>query len=487
MGEIVNNMPDVSGKDWYEIDIINKYHNYNRIANSDGFYQSVQDLKGLIDIQIYEYQPGTEYCFWEIPKRWYVNHATLKDKNGEIIADFKKNPLYLWAYSHPYEGKIATEELLNHHIFSNPAMPERIPFRFRQMFKHWEKNWGFSLPYDTVVKLTDPYYLVSIDTSFTDEPMVVFEYTAKGQSDECIILFGHWCHHGIVEDGLSGCSIGLKVIDELRKKNHFYTYKFVGVPEVIGTMAYLIDYPGQVSQIKAGLGLNFLGRDDYFVLFQSRQNRSQLDTAMEQALRCRGLDFKILSFKHADDSKFNPNDLKNSLYGRGCGDEAPFESIGFEIPTTTLIRRTPYKEYHTDQDNPALVHPDNLKLARMIILDAFEMIEQNWEPQGQFTGLPCLSSPKLDLFFSPPRDSNIPHQKEKGCFDDMLIKYNYRGNKINLHDLSTHLPYLLNSGSTVLDLADQFDVPFDFLNHYLQKWEDKKLVKWKRAKMEKRQ
>ena len=99
--------------------------------------------------------------------------------------------------------------------------------------------------------------------------------------------------------------------------------------------------------------------------------------------------------------------MKNSLFGRGSGDEAPFESPGIEIPTSSLIRRIPYAQYHTDKDNPALVEQKNLEEARHIILEAFNIIENDWEPARNFQGLPCLSSPDLQLFFDPPRDSNI--------------------------------------------------------------------------------
>ena len=133
-----------------------------------------------------------------------------------------------------------------------------------------------------------------------------FEYTAPGRSNDCIILFGHWCHPGIAEDGLSGCSVGLKVIDELRKLDHYFTYKFLGIPEVIGAVAYLYQHPEERSHLKAGLGLNFLGRDDYFVLFYSRHNRSKLDKVFIQALKCKGEKFCTMPFKHHDERNYNP-------------------------------------------------------------------------------------------------------------------------------------------------------------------------------------
>ncbi|ETR64993.1 MAG: hypothetical protein OMM_14993, partial [Candidatus Magnetoglobus multicellularis str. Araruama] len=205
--------------------------------------------------------------------------------SGNVIVNFQDNPLHLWAYSHSFTGIVERSDLLKYHIFSNPSFPDFTPFRFRQMIRHWEKEWGFSLPHNKLSELTDNEYKVEIATYFSDDPMITFEYTSKGQSEDCILLFGHWCHHGIAEDGLSGCSVGIKVIDELRKIDHHYTYTFLGGPELLGSVAYLYHYLNASKKtIKAALGLNFLGRDDFFVLFQSINNRSKLDKAIAQSI-----------------------------------------------------------------------------------------------------------------------------------------------------------------------------------------------------------
>ena len=463
-----------------EIDIISKYHKYNRIANSDGFFDSVQDLKQFFDIKINNYNPGQLIWYWKIPQRWHVKKAILADMSGNVIVNFQDNPLHLWAYSHSFTGIVERSDLLKYHIFSNPSFPDFTPFRFRQMIRHWEKEWGFSLPHNKLSELTDNEYKVEIETYFSDDPMITFEYTSKGQSEDCILLFGHWCHHGIAEDGLSGCSVGIKVIDELRKIDHHYTYTFLGGPELLGSVAYLYHYLNASKKtIKAALGLNFLGRDDFFVLFQSINNRSKLDKAIAQSIKSFGKEYMRLPFKHNDERKFNPKDYKNSLIGAGSGDEAPYECPGIGIPTTTLIRRTPYETYHTDHDTPELLDQKNLREARNVILQAFDFIEKDWEPVANFQGLPCLSSPELQLFFDPPRISNMPNKEHQTMTEYILSLYKPDNGNISLWNLSSHIVYHLMSGHSVLDLAEYFDLPFHFINEYLLKWLDKKLVKKK--------
>jgi aminopeptidase-like protein len=459
-----------------EIDIIKKYYMYNRVANSDGFYESVKNLAADFDISVNTYKPGLSMWYWLVPKRWHVRKALLIDEKSNIILDFKRHPLSLWAYSHPFKGKISREDLITHHIFSNPQLPNAIPFRFRQMFKHWETTWGFSMPHKEVKALQSAHYFVNIDTYFTDDPMISFEYTAEGETEDSILLVGHWCHPGIVEDGLSGCSVGIKVIDELRKTPHHFTYTFLGIPELIGSVAYLYHNEKFSKNIKAVLALNFLGRDDDLIVFNSRGNRSRLDMALSQSLKCAGKRHHSMPFKHTDENRFKPNDLKKSFSGGGTGDEAPFESPGFAIPTTALVRRTPYEEYHTDKDNLNLVKQENLETVRKIVLQALSILEKDWRPEGRFKGLPCLSSPDLQLFFDPPRDSNVCNRNHVQQKDAYMQTYVSEKGQINLHDLSTHIVYLLDGDRSVLSLSEHFDVPFDVVDQYLQQWNQKGLV-----------
>jgi len=473
-----------------EFDIVERYHEYNRIANSDGFYESVIDLKQFFDIDIHEYLPDETMWYWKIPKRWHVNKAVLKDLSGNVIVDFNKNPLHLWAYSHSYSGIIERKDLIDNHIFSNQSFPNFTPFRFRQMVRHWESEWGFSLPHKRIQKLKDDKYQVEIDTYFTNDPMITFEYTSKGKSDDQILIVGHWCHHGIAEDGLSGCSVGIKAIDDLRKRDHYYTYTFLGGPEIIGPVAYLNKYANlSKKRIKAVLCLNFLGRNDFFVLYQSINNRSVLDQALAQSIKSFGKEYVKAPYKNIHERKIHPKDYKNTFIGSGSGDEAPFECPGVEIPTTALIRRTPYEVYHTDHDTPERLDQKNLKEATEIIVQAFQFLEKNWIPIADFKGLPCLSSPELQLFYDPPRISNMPNKEHQKMSDYILSTYKPEKGNVCLWNLSSHIVYHLQSGLSILDISEFFDLPFQFVNDHLLKWHEKKLVHyqktWELEKIEK--
>lgn len=456
-----------------EHDIVTKYHGYNRVSNSDGFAASVRDLASDFQIEVQEYPAGESIWHWRVPRRWQVDQARLTDPSGRTVVDFADSPLHLWAFSPPFSGEMDRDELIGDHLLSNPDLPQATPFHFRQMFRHWEQNWGFSLPHQRLAALEPGRYGVDIQTRFTDDPMLTFTYTAPGRSRETILLVGHWCHPAIAEDGLSGCSVGLKAIDALREQDHHYTYTFLGIPEVIGGVAFLDRNIVGIDRFKACLGLNFLGRDDYFVLFKSRGERSKLDRALEAVLARSGDRFVTQPFKHTSLKNLIPGDFKNSLFGRGGGDEAPFEAPGIAIPTTSLIRRTPFAEYHTDLDTPDFIDQANLRQATEVILEAVSIIESDRRPVRKFIGLPCLSAPDVDLFFNAPRDSNMASTAAR---QDSDRSGQPAGEGRTLHDISTHLVYNLEGDQTVFQLADKFGVEFGFMSDYLDKWRQRGLI-----------
>lgn len=61
---------------------------------------------------------AAKFLTWVIPEYWHVKKGTLKRLNGEVLADFNNNPLYLWTNSINFQGIISKEEL-SKHIFTD--------------------------------------------------------------------------------------------------------------------------------------------------------------------------------------------------------------------------------------------------------------------------------------------------------------------------------------------------------------------------------
>jgi aminopeptidase-like protein len=74
-------------------------------------------------------------------------------------------------------------------------------------------------------------------------------------------------------------------------------------------------------------------------------------------------------------------------------DEKQFNGPGVRVPLLSLsrvLRPThpdyPYREYHSSQDTPAIVSPQNLQESRDLVLRMLEVLEQNRTPHNRFRG-----------------------------------------------------------------------------------------------------
>lgn len=334
------------------------------------------------------------------------------------------------------------------------------------------------MPHALVNNLEDDHYKVDIKARLTKEPMLTFTYESPGINRDTILIVGHWCHPGQANDGLSGSAVGIKVIEELTRRPHHYTYRFLGVPELIGSMAYLdhLKRNNLLSEIKAVIGLNFLGHDETVLLFKSVRERSRMDKYLQQALTDADTLFQPLKFKELikikpDKGKPTDNNIPVQFMGGGSGDEAPFEAPGFGIPTSALTRKTPYPEYHTDADFPELLSQKRLNEIREILLSAIDLAENDWMPSALFEGVPCLSHPDLDLFKRPLMESNMPRVTSAPL------------NGINYHQLATYIIYDFDLGLSVFELAQKYNISFRDMNAYLGQWEKKGLLGRSRCHM----
>src|SRR3989338_1653055 len=120
-------------------DIITQLADSNRNLVSDEFEESLNYLRKYIDLNVSRYKTGTSCWTWNVPSKWQIKDAYIKQGNKEIVS-FKKHPLHVMSYSIPVEGKIKGEELLKH-VFVHNYIPEAIPYEF----SFYKLRWGFCL------------------------------------------------------------------------------------------------------------------------------------------------------------------------------------------------------------------------------------------------------------------------------------------------------------------------------------------------------
>ena len=170
------------------------------------------------------------------------------------------------------------EELIKK-LHSLPEYPDWIPYRT----SYYNKDWGFCLSHNSLLKLNPGKYRVFIDSELKDGFLTYGEMNIQGRSDETVLLSTYICHPSMGNDNLSGVGVLAKVCQYLKsQKNLYYNYKCIFVPETIGPIAWLYENQNILKSIKAGLVLYCIGdRGEIITYKRSRDFNSPIDKVAE--------------------------------------------------------------------------------------------------------------------------------------------------------------------------------------------------------------
>jgi len=182
----------------------------------------------------------------------------------------------------------------------------------------------------------------------------------------------------MVNDDLSGVVVGIQVMQELLKRPGLrYTYRFIILPETIGSVAYLSDHLKLVPQMVGGLFLEMLGLDNPHALQLSFKGDTEVDRCLSTVLTDSSHDAWIGAFR--------------TVVGN---DERQFNAPGIRVPMLSLSRVLRdrsngwpyYPEYHSSRDTPELAPESQLAESRDLILRMIDAIESNEVPVNLFQG-----------------------------------------------------------------------------------------------------
>jgi aminopeptidase-like protein len=398
-------------------------HRTLNCADMDKSLDIVGDYIGDARWQIHEFEPKSDALTWWVPERFEVREAWL-DVGGRRIADFSENPLHLLSYSLPQRFKGTLGEFRNH-IWSNPERPNAIPWEF----KYYERSWGFCVRHRDIANLPEDTPVRGvIDVAFTDENFRLGEIYLPGTSDRDILFLTNICHPCQVNDSLSGMVVGAELLRELcvSGQDRKYGLRLLVVPETIGTIAWFHRFPELVKRIDYAWFCEMVGHENSFILQLSRQEDSLIDRAFQVVMR----NFR----KHG-------NERTGKFRQVVASDEAVTNGPGFDIPTPSLTR-WPYDEYHTSDDNPNIVKPENLDEALSVVRHVINALEENYWPLRKFEGPLMLSRYGLWVDWREDWDLNLKTEQ---------IMFNLEGEK------------------SLIDIAYELDLPFESIYGYLDR------------------
>lgn len=407
--------------------LINNIWSKRRDIVSDGFDESLEYISKIIPLKIHKIPSGTKCWTWIVPEKWSVKEAYIEDLDGNRILDLKDHPLHIVSYSLPID-RIVTKNELMRHLHTKPERPEAIPFEF----KYYERDWGFCIQKNRLKEFKKDKYRVFIDSKFEKGELKVGDYTIKGRTDTTIVLVAHLCHPAMVNDGLTGVAVLVDIGKEMSKKRNHYTYKFLLVPETIGSIAYLSQNENIIPKLKYGIFLEMLGNDNTHTLQLTRGGNTRLDRIARYVMKK-----KLRNFREGPFGKIPRND------------EMVFNGAGVNIPMIS-INRFPYQEYHTSDDNPNIILEENLIESKHLILEILDVIEKDYIPRRQFKGPIFLSGYGLWVDWRINKELNAKIEQ---------IMLNLDGDK------------------SVFDIAEELDIEFNDVLNYIDKFFDKGLIK----------
>lgn len=331
-----------------------------RSLTGDGNRQSFEILKEIIPLTLHEIPSGTEVFDWKVPPEWNIRDAYLITPDGRKVADFKVHNLHVVNYSEPVDRELTWEEL-EPHVHTLPEMPTAIPY----MTSYYNRNWGFCLSYEEYQTLPkEGMYRAVIDSSLDENGQLTYgDLVLPGETEEEIMFSTYICHPSLANNELSGPLVQAFLYQQIAAlPKRRYTYRFIFIPETIGSIAYLaLNEKEMLEKTRAGYVITCVGDGGPFTYKRSKRGNSLADQAAIHVLEQQNLDHTVIDF------------------AIGGSDERQYCSPGFNLPVGSLTRAMyhTYDAYHTSLDNKDFISFGAMEDTVQVYLDFARTLEAN--------------------------------------------------------------------------------------------------------------
>lgn len=318
-----------------------------------------------------------------MPPEWHIKDAYIITPSGEKICEFKKHNLHVLNYSEAVDKEVELKEL-QEHLYSLPHLDDAIPY----YTSYYRKRWGFCITHRQRLELQEGKYHVFID-SYHDEKGVLnfadFVLPSTQKTKKEILISSYLCHPSMANNELSGPIVAIFLAKWLLNlKERKYNYRFVLVPETIGSIVYISKNLKFLKNTKAGFVLSCVGDDLAYSLIHSPNANSLSDKVALHTLKNKP-NFKAYSFLHrgSDERQYN----------------APL--INLDVVGICRSKYGEFKEYHNSKDDLNFVTPGGLEGGLKAMQEILSNLELNEVYQSRIFCEPNLGKrglyPTLNL------------------------------------------------------------------------------------------
>ena len=419
--------------------LIKKLYPICRSITGEGVRESLNIIKEHISINIKEISSGTNVYDWKIPDEWNIKDAYVKNSKGDKIIDFKKHNLHIVSYSEPINIQLKYNELIEH-IHTLPEYPDWIPYRT----SYYKKTWGFCMKHNDFLKLDkNDIYKIYIDSEFTKGHLTYADLIIPGKVKKEVLISCYICHPSMCNDSISGVVVATYLAKYLLEKDNYYTYRFVFIPETIGSITYLSQNLIKLKEnVIGGYVVTCSGDEGEFTYLKTRKDNQLVD--------------KITLYTLENNVKnFNIRDYIT------CGsDERQYNYPGVDLNVGSLMKSKyhDYPEYHTSADNLDFVSEKGLNDSLNMYIKCIELFETNHYYKTNTLCEPQLG--KYGLY------NNVGGECDK-----------YNKDKIDGHLISKFLKYC-DGGHDLIDISKKLNINIEISKLIVDKLLIKNLVKF---------
>ena len=330
-----------------------------RSITGNGYRRSLDIIREQVpEMKVFEVPTGTQVFDWTVPKEWNIRGGWIRRMNGETVIDFRDSNLHVLGYSVPVHQKVSREELMEH-VYTQPEQPDWIPY----VTSYYKERWGFCMSEHQKQQMADEAYEVMIDSTLEDGSLTYGELIVPGETDDEVFFSTYLCHPSMANNELSGPCLMAALINYVNSlPRRRYTYRFVIVPETIGSITYLSrNLEAMQQHVKAGFVLSCVGDDRTYSMVSTKYEDTLADRVLENVLRFHAPDFIRYSFM------------------KRASDERQYGSAGVGLPVCAFCRSKyhEYPEYHTSADDLSLISPEGLQGSYDVMVKVINALEHN--------------------------------------------------------------------------------------------------------------
>ena len=384
------------------------------------------------------FQTGDKVGDWEIPEEWNIDDGYIELENGNRICEFKKCNLSIVGYSVPINKIVSFKELKNHLHFRED-FPNAIPY----ITSYYKKYWGFCLEYNKFKKLNPKEkYKCVIKSELKSGTLNLIEAIIpcdikKGIKKD-IFFSSYLCHPSMANNELSGPILVNEIIKYSKQLKHRkYNYRFVLLPETIGSIAYLSKKSKDlISKVICGFNLSCCGDNNRYTHIQSPFGDNLADKALEAALIGK------------------KNVISKTFLERGS-DERQYCSPMVNLPLCGFSRSKfgDYKEYHTNLDNLNFISEEGLQGSFEVIKSIIDAFEFGLYPICLTLGEPQLGKRGLYKNFYLNKEGTI--RDEIGIRKDIIA---YSNGRTSIFEIAIHIKVPLSLVLKELKLLNSYNL-----------------------------